>query len=89
MLNILDIAQGHVNELFNINDEISKNRMKICYRCPLFSKKLGGVCNSNLWLNPETDEISTNTKPGYIRGCNCRLLAKTRLPNSRCIAGKW
>lgn len=89
MVNIKDIIDGHVKEFCQINDEISKNRMKICYKCPLYSKSLGGLCNSNLWLDPKTNDVSTEPKKGYIRGCSCRLQAKTRLPNAICVAGKW
>lgn len=88
-MQIFDIIQGHANELLNINEELSKSRLQICYRCPLYSKKLGGICNSRLWLNPNTGDVSINRKEGYIRGCSCRLSPKTRLPNSKCPAGKW
>ena len=47
------------------------------------------MCNSRLWLNVNTGDVSTTMKPGYINGCSCRLHAKTRLPNAKCPAGKW
>ena len=81
--------QGHINEVFNINEDISKNRLKICYRCPLYSNKLGGICNSRLWLNRNTGDVSVIMKPGYIKGCGCRLRSKTRLPNAKCPVDKW
>lgn len=84
-----NIVKGHINEILNVNEDISKNRLQICYRCPLYSTRLGGVCNSRLWLNPNTEDVSTTKKPGYINGCSCRLLAKTRLPEAKCPAGKW
>ena len=31
-----DIVKGHVNELLNRNEDISKVRMDICRKCPLF-----------------------------------------------------
>ena len=86
---MLDIVNGHVKELFNLNKELSQNRLKICYSCPIYSKKLGGLCNNKLWLNPETGDVSTTQKEGYIRGCGCRTASKTRLPNAKCVAGKW
>lgn len=89
MDSVFDIIQGHAKELFNLSDELSKNRMQICYRCPLYSKKLGGTCNSKLWLNPTTGDVSTFQKDGYIRGCGCRLSPKTRLTNAKCPVGKW
>lgn len=88
-MEVTNIIHGHVNELFNINEEMSKNRLKICYRCPLYSNRLGGICNNRLWLNPNTGDVSTTKQPGYYQGCACRLLAKTRLPNASCPAGKW
>lgn len=89
MTNIVDIIDGHIREFANIGEDLSKSRLKICYRCPLYSPKLGGICNSKLWLDPNTEDVSTYSKPGYIRGCSCRLNPKTRLPNAKCVAGKW
>ena len=88
-MEVKNIIQGHINEVFNINEDISKNRLKICYRCPLYSNKLGGICNSRLWLNRNTGDVSVIMKPGYIKGCGCRLRSKTRLPNAKCPVAKW
>ena len=88
-MEVKNIIQGHINEVFNINEDISKNRLKICYRCPLYSNKLGGICNSSLWLNRNTGDVSVIMKPGYIKGCGCRLRSKTRLPNAKCPVDKW
>lgn len=67
----------------NIND-----RLAICKKCPIFNPNTKR-CNSSLWLNPDTDEISTYSKPGFVRGCNCMITIKARNPNNHCIAGKW
>lgn len=88
-MGIKNIVHGHINEIFNLNEDISKNRLKICYRCPLYSNKLGGICNSRLWLDVNTGDVSTTMKKGYVRGCSCRLIPKTRLPNEKCPANKW
>lgn len=88
-MNVVDIVTGHTKELLNLGEDLSKNRLKICYSCPLYSNKLGGICNSKLWLNVNTGDVSTTVKPGYVRGCSCRLNAKTRLANATCPAGKW
>ena len=88
-MEVKNIIQGHINEVFNINEDISKNRLKICYRCPLYSNKLGGICNSRLWLTRNTGDVSVIMKPGYIKGCGCRLRSKTRLPNAKCPVDKW
>ena len=88
-MEVKNIIHGHINEVFNINDDISKKRLKVCYRCPLYSKKLGGICNNRLWLNVNTGDISVNKKEGDKNGCGCRLLSKTRLPNAECPLKKW
>lgn len=88
-MEIKSIIDGHIKEVFNINEDISNNRLRVCYSCPLYSSKLGGICNSKLWLNVNTGDVSINEKPGYINGCSCRLAAKTRLPEAKCPAGKW
>lgn len=60
--------------------------MQICYACPLYKK---GICNSKLWLNPVTGDVSTKAKDGYKRGCSCILTSKTRVSAAKCPAGKW
>lgn len=86
---VKNIIHGHYNELLDKNSDISKPRLQICYACPLYSTKLGGICNNKLWLNMTTGDVSTEAKPGYKNGCSCRLNAKTRLPNAVCPLGKW
>ena len=88
-MNVLDIVEGHVKSVLNLEEELSKSRLRICYSCPLYSNKLSGICNSKLWLNPNTGDVSTIKKSGYVRGCSCVLSAKTRLTNAKCPAGKW
>lgn len=88
-MEIGNIVNGHVNELLGLNKDISEERIKICYKCPLFSPKYGGLCNSKLYIDPTTNEISTKPKDGYVRGCGCRLQAKTSLLNAKCIIDKW
>lgn len=89
MSQIKNIVQGHINELLSINTDISVERLNICYQCPLYSSKLGGICNNKLWLNIQTGDVSTIQKDGYKRGCGCRVKAKTRLVNATCPLGKW
>ena len=84
-----DIIEGHANELLGLNENISEKRLQICKQCPIYSQRWGGTCNDRLWINPETNEVSANPKDGYVRGCGCRLPAKTTLPYATCIAGKW
>lgn len=88
-MNIVDIINGHIKNVLNLGDDLRKDRLKICYRCPLYSKKFGGMCNSRLWLNVNTGDVSAIKKEGYINGCGCIINAKARLLNSKCPAGKW
>lgn len=88
-MEIGNIVHGHVNEVLGLGKDISEGRLKICYKCPLYSTKFGGICNNNLWLNVETGDISLEPKSGYKRGCGCRLNAKTTLTNATCPLGKW
>ena len=66
-----------------------EDRLAICRECPIFSPQKGGRCNSNLWLNPDNDDVSTHAKVGYVRGCNCVCSIKARNRNNHCVAGKW
>lgn len=84
-----DIVRGHINESLGLHKDISVERMKICKTCPLFKAAYGGICNSNLYMNPKTLETSSTVLPGYIHGCGCRLNAKTRLPYATCPAHRW
>lgn len=88
-MEVNDIIQGHWNNLIGKNSDISENRLKICYACPLYSKKLGGVCNNKLWLNVTTGDVSTIQKDGYKKGCGCVLKAKTRVATAQCPLNKW
>lgn len=83
------IVDGHVKELFNINEQLIQTRLEICKKCPLFKvTTVGLICNSKLWVNEE-NVVSLKRKEGYKRGCGCRLEAKTRLPNATCTRGLW
>ena len=67
----------------NIND-----RKKICESCPIYNP-INRLCNPKLWINPDTNEVSTHSKSGYVRGCGCNIDIKMKSLNSHCIAGKW
>ena len=71
-----------------MNVQNIEERQKICNRCPIYNPT-NQTCNSKLWINPDTDEISTSPKSGYIRGCGCHLSVKIRNANNHCIADKW
>lgn len=84
------IVSGHVNEMLGLNQDISSNRLRICHKCPLLKNTiLGPICNSDLWIDVKTGDISATKKSGYKNGCGCRLKAKSTLPNASCPIGKW
>lgn len=89
MIGIGNIISGHINEALGLNKNIAEARLKICKKCPIYLSRYGGICNSQLWINPKTNEVSTKQKDGYVKGCGCRVSAKTTLVNARCVAGKW
>lgn len=88
-MEIGNIVEGHINELLGLNKNYYDERIKICVHCPLYSLVLGGICNSKLWLDVKTGDVSPVERPGYIRGCGCRLRAKLTIPSSKCPTGQW
>lgn len=89
-MGVSDIIKGHINEAIGANEDLSKNRLEICRKCKLYKKaSYGEICNNNLFLNPETDEVSVFPKQGFYKGCGCRLAAKTTLSTAHCPAKKW
>ena len=85
-MNAKDIAKGFFNNLTNREDLLYKERIAICRSCKLLKKDsiFGEICNDNLFLNPNTDEISRENKQGFFSGCGCILRSKTRVPEARC-----
>lgn len=65
-----------------------EERENICKKCAIYSP-IKGQCNSQLWINPSTNDASSRPKAGYIRGCGCILKFKWGNPSNHCIAGKW
>lgn len=88
-MEIGNIVTGHVNEVLGLNKNLREERLKICVKCPLYSPRWGGQCNNRLWYNKETGDVSTRFKEGYVKGCGCRLRAKTTILDEKCPAGKW
>lgn len=91
MLPVDDIATGFYNKLVNNKKQLSKQRLSVCKTCKLYiiDRMFGAKCNKKLYLNPETDEVSKELKPGFYHGCGCVLDAKTRVEKSKCPVGKW
>ena len=69
-----------------MNASFIEERLAICDNCPIQSR---GRCKSNLWINPDNDDVSTYAKIGYVRGCNCIINIKARNRINHCVAGKW
>lgn len=88
-LPIAQIIKGHVKEALGLEKDLSGTRLDICKKCPLYSYSMGGVCNSRLWLNVETGDVSSTKRPGYKNGCGCLLISKTRRIESHCPIDKW
>jgi len=88
---MINIIKGHLNELFDREGDMSKERMAICKQCPLFAqhKVKGLICNPQLWLDPKTNTAIDHYEDGYTKGCGCRLEAKTRVEEAHCPASKW
>lgn len=68
-------------------EEIEK-RYDICNACPICDRE-HGICNSDLYLNPKNNDISTYKKDGYIKGCGCLLEFKIKKDTAKCPCGKW
>ena len=85
------IAKGFFNSLTNRKEELSSERKEICLQCKLYKADgiFGPECNSDLHLNPKTDETSTTAKIGFFNGCGCVINSKTRVQEASCPAGKW
>lgn len=89
MSQIGDILEGHINELLNKQEELSARRLKICESCPIVKHTaLGLMCDSAKWINKD-NEVAFQAKPGFTRGCGCRMSAKATLEHAVCIIGKW
>lgn len=80
------IMEGTFNNVTNRKEDLYNERIKICRGCKLLKKDefFGEMCNSKLWVNPETDEVSYIPKDGFQRGCGCILKSKTRVPEAQC-----
>ena len=71
------------------NQKLINTRLNICKSCPLYSTNYGGTCSRNLYINPKTDDISSNPLDGYIQGCGCKVFMKAKIEKAKCPAGKW
>jgi hypothetical protein len=50
----------------------------------------GPICNNKKWMSlDDLHSVSDVPRPGYKKGCGCRLNAKTRLGHRHCPFNKW
>lgn len=68
--------------------EYVTKRTIICRKCPICDNERE-ICNAHLYLNPDTNDVSTESKECYIKGCGCHLKWKIANIKSKCPAGKW
>lgn len=88
--NVSDIVKGHYNEITNKENELYETRIEICKQCPLCTNSsIGYICNSSKCINIKTGELVYAPGKDIACGCGCRLSAKTRLPNAKCVLNKW
>ena len=64
------------------------SRLKICEHCGIYDPERK-LCNGDLYINPETNDVSIHKKEGYIKGCNCYIPRKVLNAKAKCPAGKW
>ena len=89
-MSLKQIIEGTANNVLNREEELSKKRMAICSKCELLTDSvLGKMCNSKMYINPITKEVSFKKLNGFIKGCGCILESKTRVKEAACPGGKW
>lgn len=90
-MSINQIAIGTLKNLFNKDEDLYLERIAICHKCKLYKvdKIFGEVCNSSIYLNPKTNEVSPIEKPGFYHGCGCVLGSKCRVKDAECPLKKW
>lgn len=90
-MSIGQIVEGTYNNLTNKEEDLYKDRIAVCKECKLYreDKVFGAVCNSRLYLNPATNEVSGVRAEGFKRGCGCVLGSKCRVKTAKCPLEKW
>lgn len=89
-LNVKQIAEGHFKEITRQENDLYESRIRICRQCPLYTDTVAGpICDSKKCYNSETNTVQSYPANGYTCGCACRLNAKTRLKNAKCVLNKW
>lgn len=87
---MLNIIKGHINELLNKEFELYSERIKICDQCELESNtRIGKICDHRKCISGSKVYNIKNKSSESICGCGCRLDAKLRLFDEKCILNKW
>ena len=63
------------------------NRLSICEHCGIYDPERK-LCNGDLYINPETNDVSIEKKDGYIKGCSCYIPRKVLNAKAKCPAGQ-
>lgn len=72
--------------------DLFDSRLAICKKCPLFKIDpiYGPVCNKALYISTEDKETTSYfPKPGFVKGCGCKLNWKAKREDAHCIVLKW
>ena len=64
------------------------SRLNICEHCGIYDSTRK-ICNGNLYINPETNDVSIKPKQGYFKGCDCYIPRKVLNVQAKCPARKW
>jgi len=90
-MSINSIIEGTFKNLLNKDQALYLERIAVCHKCKLLKRDriFGEICNSTLFLNPRTNELSPIPKPGFKNGCSCVLGSKCRVLDEQCPLGKW
>ena len=67
---------------------MQEERFSICRKCGIFNVSKE-TCNEFLYINPKNNDISTQQKDGYIKGCGCYIPTKIKRESNHCPANKW
>lgn len=87
---MLNIIEGHINELFKKEQDLYDDRIKICDECQLESSTLvGKVCDARKCIKNGILYDKEHKPLKSTCGCGCRLSAKLRLKEEKCVLGKW
>ena len=68
----------------------AEERLAICKKCPLCRiTDMGLKCDDRKWISKDGSQASFFKKDGWVRGCGCYLIQKTKNPNNHCIINLW